>query len=181
MTACNTQTTINKQHALRSILINPGYVVACTDERSDVSGEADAAVLGEVEDVPFSQLVIFFHTACLQEVIEIDGDGFVRIVLMDEENFLLRSVPCEAFGGADRINDAVTFGELVSARFLHFPEDEDTDGAELHNIDSDVRSDIVAGEPFFECGSEFGDSHALRVDFSDKGKRDFPIRTHEVG
>ena len=66
-------------------------------------------ILGQVEDVPFAEGDILRHVASLEHVIEINGDERFRLVLMDEENLLLRRIPRKALGRADSVDDRMPF------------------------------------------------------------------------
>ena len=66
-------------------------------------------ILGQVEDVPFPEGDILRHVASFEHIIEIDGDERFRLVLMDEENLLLRRIPRKALGRADSIDDRMAF------------------------------------------------------------------------
>ena len=66
-------------------------------------------ILGQVKDVPFTESDILRHIAGFEHIIEVNGNERFRLVLMDEENLLLRRIPRKALSCADGVDDGMAF------------------------------------------------------------------------
>lgn len=152
--------------------------VDAVEDRRDVAGEVDAVVARQVEDVALAHDVVLAHVAGAQHVVEVDRDQGLRLVLMNQVNLLLGGVAREALGGADGVHDGVALVELEGAGLLGLAEDVDADGAELRDVDGDVRVDDVARKRGRDGIGELRDGHALGVDLADERERDIAIGAH---
>ena len=86
-------------------------------------------VLGQVKDVPFAKGDVLRHIAGFEHIIEVNGNERLRLVLMDEENLLLRRIPRKTLGGADGIDDGMVLFQLHGTGLLDFAKDVDPDAA----------------------------------------------------
>lgn len=86
-------------------------------------------VLGQVKDVPFAKGDVLRHIAGFEHIIEVNGNERLRLVLMDEENLLLRRIPRKALGCADGVDDGMALFQFHGTGLLDFTKDVDPDAA----------------------------------------------------
>lgn len=152
--------------------------VDAAEDWRDVAGKVDAVVARHVEQVPFTHDVVLGHIARAQHVVEVDLDERLRLVLMDEVDFLLGRVAREAFGRTDGVDDRMRLLELDGAGLLDLAEDVDAHAAELRDVDRDVGVDDVAREAIRQRVRELTDGHALGVNLADERERDVAVGAH---
>lgn len=152
--------------------------VDAVEDRRDVTAKVDAVVPRHVEDIALAHDVVLAHVAGAQHVVEVDGDQGLRLVLVNQEDLLLGRVAREALGRADGVHDRVCLFKLNGARLLDLAENVDADGAELRDVDGDIRVDDVAREAIGDGIRELVDRHALGVDLADERERDIAVGTH---
>lgn len=155
--------------------------VGTAEERYDIPGKVDPAVLGQVQDVPFLQFQVVLQVAGLQHIVQVDLDGLVGVVLMDQEHLLLGRIPGEASGGSQGVHDGMALGEFIGAGFLHFSEHMDPDTAQLDDVHGDVRFHIIPGKAVPEVLGELVHGHAAGLDFSHQGEGNGAVGPDGIG